>query len=285
MALVKRLVKGSPLTFAEGDANLDYLENLAGNSTTFNNWTGSNTSQFSGTSSYALTASYALNAGGAGFPFNGNAIITGSLVVAGSSSGRSGITGSLQGTASFAITSSYALNGGVTSIVAGTGISRSGATGSVTITNTAPDQTVSLTDGTGISVTGTYPSFTITNSAPRIGPSYQQLLLIFSQTGINDPTFNGGTLENTTGATFTFKRIDAGYYEIETNIAVFSTDRTAVYLTPGYTPGIFDGGNEYTTFYEITSTSIIRIFSIKLGLGSTGYDGVFSQATLDINIY
>jgi hypothetical protein len=29
MALVKRLVKGSPLTFAEGDANLDYLHELA----------------------------------------------------------------------------------------------------------------------------------------------------------------------------------------------------------------------------------------------------------------
>jgi hypothetical protein len=29
MALVKRLVKGSPLTFAEGDANLDYLYELA----------------------------------------------------------------------------------------------------------------------------------------------------------------------------------------------------------------------------------------------------------------
>ncbi len=34
------------------------------------------------------------------------------------------------------------------------------------ITNTAPDQTVSLTSGTGISATGTYPSFTITNTAP-----------------------------------------------------------------------------------------------------------------------
>lgn len=55
-------------------------------------------------------------------------------------------------------------NTGVTSAVAGTGISVSGATGAVTITNTAPDQTVSITAGTGISVSGTYPSFTIANS-------------------------------------------------------------------------------------------------------------------------
>jgi hypothetical protein len=47
----------------------------------------------------------------------------------------------------------------------------------------------------------------------------------------------------------------------------------------------FGGGNEYSTFYEITSTSVIRIFSTKLGGGNLGYDGVFSQATLDIKIY
>ena len=50
------------------------------------------------------------------------------------------------------------------SVSAGTGISYSSATG--VITNSAPDQTVSLTAGTGISTSGTYPSFTITNSAP-----------------------------------------------------------------------------------------------------------------------
>ena len=47
-------------------------------------------------------------------------------------------------------------------LTAGTGISITGAT----ITNTAPDQTVSLSNGTGISATGTYPNFTITNTAP-----------------------------------------------------------------------------------------------------------------------
>ena len=62
--------------------------------------------------------------------------------------------------------------GTVTSVAAtgGTGISVSGSpittSGTLTITNTAPDQTVSLTAGTGISTSGTYPSFTITNSAP-----------------------------------------------------------------------------------------------------------------------
>lgn len=48
----------------------------------------------------------------------------------------------------------------------GTGITITEGAGSITITNAAPDQTVSLTASTGISTSGTYPSFTITNTAP-----------------------------------------------------------------------------------------------------------------------
>ena len=51
-------------------------------------------------------------------------------------------------------------------LTAGTGISVSNGAGSITVTNSAPDQTVSLSGGTGISTSGTYPSFTITNTAP-----------------------------------------------------------------------------------------------------------------------
>jgi hypothetical protein len=62
--------------------------------------------------------------------------------------------------------------GTVTSVAAtaGTGITVTGSpitsSGTLTITNSAPDQTVSLTASTGISTSGTYPNFTITNSAP-----------------------------------------------------------------------------------------------------------------------
>jgi hypothetical protein len=65
--------------------------------------------------------------------------------------------------------------GTVTSIdlTAGTGISVSGgpitSSGSITVTNSAPDQVVALSAGTGISTSGTYPNFTITNSAPSSG--------------------------------------------------------------------------------------------------------------------
>jgi hypothetical protein len=65
--------------------------------------------------------------------------------------------------------------GTVTSVAAsaGTGISITGSpitsSGTLNITNTAPDQTVAIASGTGISVTGTYPNFTVTNTSPSSG--------------------------------------------------------------------------------------------------------------------
>jgi hypothetical protein len=85
--------------------------------------------------------------------------------------------------------------GTVTSVdaTAGTGISVSGGpitgSGSLTITNTAPDQTVVLTAGTGISTSGTYPNFTITNTAPSSGGTVTSV----GGTG----TVNGITLSGT----------------------------------------------------------------------------------------
>lgn len=84
--------------------------------------------------------------------------------------------------------------GTVTSVAAtaGTGISVTGSpittTGTLTITNTAPDQTVVLTAGTGISTSGTYPSFTVTNSAP------DQTVALTAGTGIS----TSGTYPNFT---------------------------------------------------------------------------------------
>jgi hypothetical protein len=51
------------------------------------------------------------------------------------------------------------------SLTAGTGINTSGTYPNFTIDNSAPDQIVSITGGTDISVTGTYPSFTIDSTA------------------------------------------------------------------------------------------------------------------------
>jgi len=85
--------------------------------------------------------------------------------------------------------------GTVTSVAAtaGTGISVTGSpittSGTLNITNTAPDQTVVLTAGTGISTSGTYPNFTITNTLPSLGGTVTSV----SGTG----TVNGLTLTGT----------------------------------------------------------------------------------------
>jgi hypothetical protein len=95
---------------------------------------------------------------------------------------------------------SWATNplGTVTSVAAtaGTGIAVTGSpittSGTLNITNTAPDQTVVLNSGTGISTSGTYPNFTVTNTAP------DQTVSIASGTGISaSGTYPAFTVTNT----------------------------------------------------------------------------------------
>ena len=50
-------------------------------------------------------------------------------------------------------------------IYGGTGVTTSILNDVVTITNSAPDQTVAFTNGTNITVTGTYPNFTVSSNA------------------------------------------------------------------------------------------------------------------------
>ena len=66
---------------------------------------------------------------------------------------------------------------GVSSLTAGTGISLDVTTGDITVTNSEPDQTVTLTDGAGIAVTGTYPSFTIDCSITQYADTDARLAL------------------------------------------------------------------------------------------------------------
>jgi hypothetical protein len=54
-------------------------------------------------------------------------------------------------------------------LTAGTAISISNGSGSITVTNTAPDQIVSLTGGGTTSITGAYPSFNITSADQYVG--------------------------------------------------------------------------------------------------------------------
>jgi hypothetical protein len=68
-------------------------------------------------------------------------------------------------------------------LTAGTGISIGNGAGSITVTNSAPDQTVALTGAGTTSVTGTYPNFTITSSNRVVEAADSTAALRITQTG------------------------------------------------------------------------------------------------------
>ena len=77
-------------------------------------------------------------------------------------------------------------------LTAGTAISISNGSGAITVTNTSPDQIVSLTGGGTTSITGAYPSFNITSADQYVGT-----VTSVSGTG----TVNGITLTGTVTST------------------------------------------------------------------------------------
>jgi hypothetical protein len=188
--IITRAGKGSPLTHNEVDANFtnlntDKLEasdltagtgiSIAG--TTITNAapdqtvsiTGSGIVSVSGTYPNFEVAATALQAADIGVSvqaYDANLTSFVSAFTLPTTDGTAGQVLSTDGAGNLTLAST----GTVTSVAAsaGTGISISGSpitsSGTLVVTNTAPDQTVVLTAGENITVTGTYPSFTIAAS-------------------------------------------------------------------------------------------------------------------------
>ena len=177
--------------------------------------------------SVAATAGTGISVSGSPITTSGTLTITNTApdqTVSLTGAGTTAITGTYP---SFTVTSNDAFTGTVTSVAAtaGTGITISGSpitsSGTLTITNSAPDQTVAIAAGTGISVSGTYPSFTVTNSSPSSGgtvtsvaatvPSVLSIsgspitgagTLAITYSGTALPVVNGGTgVTTSTGTT------------------------------------------------------------------------------------
>jgi hypothetical protein len=145
-----------------------------------------------------------------------------------------GVSTSLGGSASVGTVTSVAAT-------AGTGISVTGSpitsSGTLTVTNTAPDQTVVMNSGTGISVTGTYPTFTVTNTAPSSGGTVTSVTATapVASTGGTTPVIsmaqsNGttnGYLSSTDWTTFNNKQPAGSYLTAVTADAPLSGSGTS----------------------------------------------------------
>jgi hypothetical protein len=127
-------------------------------------------------------------------------------------------------------------------LTAGTGVSVTNGTGSITLTNTAPDQTVAIASGTGISVTGTYPNFTVTNTSPSSGGTVTSVTATspVASTGGTTPVISmpaatssvSGYLTNTDWNTFNGKAPSVTY---TTNYVPFGQGTTTPNLSASFT--------------------------------------------------
>jgi hypothetical protein len=170
--------------------------------------------------------------------------------------------------------------GTVTSVAAsaGTGISISGSpittSGTLTITNTAPDQVVALTGGTGISISGTYPNFTITNSSPSSGGTVTSVAMSVP-TGLTvagTPITSSGTLAVSlqTGysipTTASQTNWDSAYNDKINSASVTGTTTKTLTLTQQ------DGGTVTASWSDLDSGTIT-------GSGTTNYIPKFTSSS------
>ena len=163
-------------------------------------------------------------------------------------------------------------------LTGGTGISTSGTYPSFTITNDSPDQTVAISAGTGITTSGTYPNFTVTNSAPdqtvsltqgsnvTITGSYPSFTIAATDT---DTTYSAGTGLALAGTTFS---LDAGLNNL--------TDTTITSPAAGHVL-IYDNTNSIFENALLTAGSNVSITNAdgSITIAATNTDTTYTAGT------
>jgi hypothetical protein len=148
------------------------------------------------------------------------------------------------------------------SYTSGTGISISNNI----ITNTSPDQTVTLTSGGATTITGTYPNFTISSTDNNSGGSVTS---VTAGTGLN-----GGTI--TTTGTISMPNVGtAGSYGSATEVPIITTDEqgritsvtnttiTGVAPSAGSGNYIQNGTTQQTADYNISGSGTVSDINVN----------------------
>jgi hypothetical protein len=183
------------------------------------------------------------------------------------------ITGTNPITTSGTVTITNTAPDQVVTLGEGTGIDVTGTYPNFTITNTAPDQTVSIADGTGIDVTGTYPNFTVTNTAP------DQTVVLTEGTGIDiTGTYPSFTIANSqdistlvpyTGAT---QDVNLGVHSITMSDGVTDTEMS---------PSFFGVENHVQTIFSLLEYNQLTVnnSTIPSSIAVTATGITFPNAT------
>ena len=168
----------------------------------------------------------------------------------------------------------------LTALSAGTGISYDNTTG--VITNSSPDQVVSLTAGSGISISGTYPSFTIASTITQYTDALARLAISESVTGL-DYNNTTGVFSLTAGyvipTTSSATNWDAAYNDKINSAAVTGTTTKTLTLTQQ------DGGTITASWTDDNTDAVASVFGRTGAVIATSGDYTTTLVTEGTNLY
>jgi len=103
---------------------------------------------------------------------------------------------------------------------------------------------------------------------------YTVYTALITQAGALAPTAK--ILQNTTGATLTWRITSPGIFTVESNAAIFTADKTIVFANPGNDDTI---SGDPDIIWARTSTTVLTITA------SAGVNGVFTDGAFEVRIY